>query len=77
MQITVSYVGYLQLDGIENNSSIEIEKETTVQDLLEGCGMTREQLRYVVPVVNDSKRDLSYTLQDNDSLFLFLPTGGG
>lgn len=77
MKITVSYVGYLYLDGIENNSSIEIEKETTVQDLLEGCGMKREQLRYVVPVVNDSKRDLSHTLRDNDSLFLFLPAGGG
>jgi len=77
MKITVSYVGYLHLDGIENNSSIEIEKETTVRKLLEGCGMKQEHLRYVIPVVNDKKQGLSYILRDKDSLFLYLPAGGG
>ncbi len=77
MKITVSYVGYLHLDGIENDSTIEMEKETTVEKLLEGRGMKREHLRYVVPVVNGRKRDLSHTLRNNDSLFLYLPAGGG
>ena len=77
MKITVSHVGYLHLQGIDNNSSIEIDEGTTVEKLLEDWGMTHEHMRYVVPVVNDIKRDLTHVLRENDSLFLYLPAGGG
>ena len=77
MKITVSHVGFLHLKGVKNNSTIEVDDSTTVEALLDRCGVKKEHQRYIVPVVNEKKRDLSYRLKNHDSLFLYLPIGGG
>ena len=77
MKINLSFVGYIQFEGIENNSTIEIEGSTSVGDLLDGFGVKKEHRRFIVPIVNGDKRDHSYVLKPDDSLFLYMPVGGG
>ncbi len=77
MLINVSYVGYLDLKGVRNGGSVGLEDYTTVEEFLDKCGMKKEHRRFVIPVVNGKRQALSYTLEENDSLFLHLAAGGG
>ena len=77
MKITLSFVGYIQLEGVQNNSTVDIENSTSIDDLLETYGVKKEHKRFIVPVVNGSKKDSSYVLEPDDSLFLYVPLGGG
>ena len=77
MKITLSFVGYIQLEGVQNNSIVDIENPTSIDDLLETYGVKKEHKRFIVPVVNGSKRNHSYVLEPDDSLFLYVPLGGG
>lgn len=77
MEITVSFVGYLELPDIENNSRVILEEGTTVAAFLTEKGMSRRHQRHIIPIINEEEMRLSYTLQDGDRLMLFLPVGGG
>jgi sulfur carrier protein ThiS len=77
MEITVSFVGYLELPDVENNSRVTLEEGTTVAAFLTAKGMSRRHQRHIIPIVNEEEQRLSYTLQDRDRLMLFLPVGGG
>jgi hypothetical protein len=77
MKITVSYVGFLKLEGIKNKSIIEIDESSTVIDLLDICKVRKSHQRFIVPIVNGKQKDLSYVLKPYDDLFLHLPMGGG
>jgi hypothetical protein len=77
MKIKVSYVGFLQLEGIKNNSIVEIDESTTVNDFLNRCNVLESHHRFIVPIVNGTQKDLSYVLEPDDDLFLHLPVGGG
>lgn len=77
MKIKVSYVGFLQLEGIKNNSTIEIDESSTVIDLLNRCNVRENHQRFIVPIVNGKQKALSCVLEPDDDLFLHLPMGGG
>ena len=77
MEIHVSYVGFLHLRGISNQSTLDIDHGTTVEDFLKWCGMKDEHLQLIVPVVNGERKSLSYILEAGDSIFFHLPAGGG
>ena len=77
MKIRISYVGYMRLDGIEKNSSIDVVENATIADLLTRYNVTTEHQKFIIPFVNDKKVTLSHILEDGDSLFLLLPVGGG
>ena len=77
MRIKLTYVGYLKLEGAENGSVLEVGDSLCIADLLDGFRMKREHQRYVVPLVNGVRANWSTLLQPEDSLFLYLPVGGG
>jgi hypothetical protein len=77
MRVHVSYVGYLSLEGVQNGGSVVLEDRTTIEEFLDRCGMKKEHQRFVIPMVNGERKDLSHTLEENDSLFLHLAAGGG
>ena len=77
MTIRIGFVGYLDVHGIRNNSDIELEENTSIEDLLSRCGIQPRHRGYIVPYVNNDRKQLSYHLADGDSLYLFLPVGGG
>ena len=77
MKINLSFVGFIQFEGVANNSTIEIEESTSVEDLLDRFGVKKEHRRFIVPIVNGDKRGHSHVLKSDDSLFLYMPVGGG
>jgi len=77
MKINLSFVGYIQLEGVQNNSTVDVENSISIDDLLDVYGVKKEHKRFIVPVVNGSKKDHSYLLETDDSLFLYVPLGGG
>ncbi len=77
MTVKIGFVGYLDVRGIRNNSEIELAENTSIEDVLARCGIKPQHRGYIVPYVNGEKQMLSYPLQDEDSLYLFLPVGGG
>lgn len=77
MQIKVSFVGYLKVDGVQSGSRIAVDDGTTVADLLAKFRVSPQHQRFVVPVVNGREQRRSYVLQADDELSLFLPVGGG
>jgi sulfur carrier protein ThiS len=77
MKIMLNYSAILKLDNVKNGSSIDIDEETSVKDLLTRWKIKEDHQRYIVAYANDRKVGLSYILRDNDFLQLFLPIGGG
>ena len=77
MKITLNYSAILKLDDVKNGSTIKIDNETSVKDLLNRWKVREDHQKYIVAYANDKKVGLSYILRDNDLLQLYLPIGGG
>jgi sulfur carrier protein ThiS len=77
MQITLNYSAILKLDDVKNGSTIEIDEETSLKDLLTRWNVREDHQRYIVAYANDMRVGSSYILRENDFLQLFLPIGGG
>jgi hypothetical protein len=77
MNVTIRFVGYLDLAGVKSGSAVEIGESQSVEELLDRCRMRKEHQQYVVPVINGKKARLSAVLHDGDVVFLHLPAGGG
>jgi hypothetical protein len=77
MHVTIRFVGYLHLEGVENGASMQIDGTPSVKKLLDLFRMRKEHQQYVIPVINGKKAKLGTLLQDGDTLFLHLPVGGG
>ena len=77
MKIKIGFVGYLDVRGIRNNAVVELAENTSIEDVLVRCGIEPRHRGYVMPYVNGERQKLTYLLQDADSLYLFLPVGGG
>ncbi len=77
MQIIIEYMGFFRIEGVPNNSKLDIEPGTTVAQLLDQLKVKPEHRTYLKPIVNQERRSFDYTLQDGDHLFLYFPIGGG
>ena len=70
-------MGFFRIDGVLNNSNLDIEPDTTVTQLLDQLQVKPEHRTYLKPIVNRQRRSFDYTLEDGDNLFLYFPIGGG
>jgi len=70
-------MGFFRIDGVPNNSNLDIEPDTTVTQLLDQLQVKPEHRTYLKPIVNRQRRSFDYTLEDGDNLFLYFPIGGG
>ena len=77
MKIRIEYTAHLYLKGVKNNSWIEIDKPMSVSQFLINHNINLQQQKFIIPTVNMKQEKLSYILQENDELFLYLPVGGG
>ncbi len=77
MKISITFVAILKIEGVKNGSHLEIEQDTSIDDLLTKYNISKEHQRYIIPFVNREQKKISYVLQENDALKLFLPVGGG
>ncbi len=77
MNIHLSYVGYLELEGVESGQMISIAEHASVAMVLTRYHISNQHQRHIIPIVNGEEQRLSYVLQEGDKLTLFLPVGGG
>ncbi len=77
MNIKLSFVGYLELKGVTSGERIQVVEPISVADLLTGYKISKKHQRHIIPIVNGEEERLSYVLQEDDELTLFLPVGGG
>ena len=77
MRIRIEYMGFFRIEGVPNNSQLEVETGTTVSQLLDHLHVKPEHRTYLKPIVNRTRQSFDYRLQDGDHLFLYFPIGGG
>jgi len=77
MKISIRYSAHLNINGLDNVAAVDIAPSTTVSDLLTSYRVRDNHKKFITAAVNGEKKSLSYTLNDNDFLFLLLPVGGG
>ncbi len=77
MKIKLSYVSYLKINEVSNNSLIGIEAGTSIEQFIKMLDIKGDTRRFIIPTVNGQRRKLDYILQENDDLFLFVPVEGG
>lgn len=77
MKFKIEFTAHLYLKGIQNNSWVEIDSPISVSQFLTNYKINDHQQKFIIPTINKKQENLSYVLQDNDELFLYLPVGGG
>jgi len=77
MRVRIRYSAHLNINGLENGVAVDVESGTTVSALLSSYRVRGDHKKFITAAVNGEKKSLSYTLNDNDFLFLLLPVGGG
>ena len=56
---------------------IQYEETISIKTLLLRVGFKSEELPHLIPIVNGSRTNQEYLLQDNDHIWITLPIGGG
>ena len=77
MRIKLSFVGFLDIDGVRSGDVIDAAEGSTVADLLTAHGIKPHHQRFVIAAVNGEKKPAACVLHDGDELLLLLPAGGG
>jgi len=65
------------LQGLEPQSSIELDEGTSIRELLRRYADIAEEEPYLLPVVNGEIRRLDYILRNGDRFGLFRLSAGG
>ncbi len=77
VKVTIEYMGFFRIEGVANNSTLDVPEGLSVEELLDRLEVKQEDRTYLVPIINRQRKRLSAQLQDGDSLFLYYPVGGG
>lgn len=77
MKIKIEYTAIIKIDGLSNNSIIEINEGFSVSDLLDKYKIPKEHQKFIIPIINKEEKTLSDKLKENDNLFLYMPVSGG
>jgi molybdopterin converting factor small subunit len=73
----IVYEGAVPLQGLEPQSSIELDEGTSIRELLRRYADIAEEEPYLLPVVNGEIRRLDYILRNGDRFGLFRLSAGG
>ncbi len=55
--------------------TFEVKEKATIEELIELLRIEKNEAKIIL--VNGVKKDLSYTMQENDLIVIFPPIGGG
>ena len=77
MKIKFEYIGLLHIEGIKNHSEIELENESTINDLFNKLKIRNEHRQFISVFINGEEKKQFAVLKKDDKVKLFLPTGGG
>lgn len=77
MKVKIELLGLLHLKGVKNNSFIEINDGSTISDLFNQLNILKDHQKFVTPFINGNEVRKSTTINDGDTVKIFLPTGGG
>ena len=77
MKVNVKYMGLLKLKDVKSGNDVELIDGTTISDFLQRYVAKKEHHKFIIVTVNEKKVNLSYQLQDQQAMSLFLPFGGG
>lgn len=76
-KIFVDYSGVIRSHSGQKQEWVEIKEDMTVQDLLTKLGYRKDHHKFIIITIDGNKADLETKLEDNVSVTLFLPAGGG
>ena len=77
MKVKIELLGLLHIKGVKNNSFIEIKEGSTISDIYNELNILRDHQRFIIPFINGSEVRKSTSVNDGDTVKIFLPTGGG
>lgn len=77
MKIKLTYVGWLQFKGVKSGSIIDVDEDSTINDLMARYDIPRQQRRFITPFVNEREEKLGYLLQPDDEVTMVIAIGGG
>ena len=62
MKISITFPATLKIEGVKNGSHLEIEQETSIEDLLTKYNISKEHQRYIIPFVNREQKNITLTV---------------
>jgi hypothetical protein len=77
MKVKIELLGLLHIKGVKNNSIIEVNEGATVSDIYTVLNILKDHQRFIIPFINGTEVRKSATINDGDTVKIFLPTGGG
>jgi molybdopterin converting factor small subunit len=77
MKVKIELLGLLHIKGVKNNSFIEIKEGSTISDLYDELNILKDHQKFIIPFINRSEVRRSTTVNEGDTVKIFLPTGGG
>jgi len=77
IKIKLEFTSLLAISPQLNGNIIEVNTNSTVDQLLTELGIKKEHLTYIIPFINKKAVRRSAKLNNNDEIFLFLTVGGG
>lgn len=57
--------------------SIDFTGEKTISEILIENGFLKNELEFLIPIVNGNRETHEYKIQDQDHIWITLPIGGG
>jgi hypothetical protein len=77
MIVKIELLGLIHLKGVKNNSLLEVKYGSTISDLYNQLNILRDHQKFITPFINGNEVRKSTTINDGDTVKIFLPTGGG
>jgi hypothetical protein len=77
MKIFVEISGILKSPRGEKKFSLTFSKQKTVGEILAEIGYDERSIKMILPSINKKSVDKDFTPAEGDTLYLFLPVGGG
>ena len=77
MKVFVEISGILKSPRGEKKFSLSFSKPKTVEEILTDIGYDERSIKMILPSINKKNVDRDFVPADGDTLYLFLPVGGG
>lgn len=77
MKVKIEYIGFIHIEGVPSNTTLDLPEEMTVDELLDRFEFKERDRTYLIPIINRERKARTTKLHDGDSLFLYYPVGGG